>query len=165
MDDNKFDEYILKLFDKVFEKLDKFSAYLDDLNKTLTRNTAQLEYHIKRTDQNDEKIELAQERLRVVEDRMAQELVIIRENGQKHEQNDILRFIELKEQLNKDMDEKLGAVIPLIRDVAETLHEKNMREKIEAENKQKRREKIMFWLKVLGGVSTLIGVIAGIQSL
>lgn len=165
MDDKKFDEYILKLFDRVFEKMDKLSDYMDKLNEILTRNTVGLEYHIKRTDQNESEITLNQERMHTLESRMMEELARIQANSKKHEENDILRFAELQKSVAKDIDSKFGEVLPLVKQVCDDLQERQIREKIEKDDKKARKEKILFWIKVLGAVGTILGIAAAVKVL
>lgn len=45
-----------KRFDRLDEKLDRLDMRLDNIDVTLTKQAAQLEYHIKRTDLLEEKV-------------------------------------------------------------------------------------------------------------
>lgn len=165
MDDNKFDEYMLKLFDRVFDKLEKLSTYMDELNKTLVENTSHLEYHIKRTDQNEEAIKEIKSTFLKIEERFSQELIVIRANGQKHEENDILRFEELKNDMSQTLDSKFETVLPLVQTICEDIKDKKLKAEIKAEDRAEAKAKFLFWLKVIGGISTIVGLVVTLKAL
>lgn len=53
---------------RIFEKLENIDKRLSDIDKTLERNTVSLEYHVMRTNQNEELIKALRADLKPVED-------------------------------------------------------------------------------------------------
>ena len=52
--------------DKILDKLDKLDDRLNDIDKTLIRNTISLEMHIKRTDELEKHVKLLEEQVNPV---------------------------------------------------------------------------------------------------
>lgn len=57
---------ILLILERLEGKLDKQQEHIHEIDKTLVRNTASLEEHMKRTEMNEEAIELLREELKPV---------------------------------------------------------------------------------------------------
>jgi hypothetical protein len=72
MSDSKFDpvtDRIIVNLDRIHLKLDVLNARLDSIDKTLVRNAADIEYHIVRSDRNEQLIEMVRLEMKPLKER------------------------------------------------------------------------------------------------